>query len=240
METRRFGISGSTLKVIAAVTMLIDHVGAVILLRMLYQNSASELYQTYYLFRKIGRIAFPIYCFLLVEGFLKTHDLKKYLLRVGLFTVISEVPFDLAFRDSLWDISYQNVFFTLWIGLLALYFIKRIEERKEWGQVIKTIGTIGITLTAMQLAEMLRTDYAGYGVFSIVILYLLRGNRILQAIGGAASFLWEIPAPLGFVPVLLYNGKRGLRMKYFFYIFYPAHLLILYAISKYMGLSLPY
>lgn len=159
---------------------------------------------------------------------------------MGIFTVVSEIPFNLAFRDKLWDNSYQNVFFTLWIGLLALYFIQKIEERREWGQITQTIGTIGITLTAMQLAEMLRTDYAAYGVFSIVILYLLRRNRIAQAIGGAISFVWEMPAPLGFLPVLLYNGKRGMKMKYFFYIFYPTHLLILYAISKYMGLSLPY
>lgn len=114
MENKK-GISGSTLKMIAIVTMLIDHIGAAVLARLLMVNGLGELDQTntdaimqwlsangalywmYTVMRMIGRVAFPIFCFLLVEGFLHTHDVKKYAMRLGLFALLSEIPFDLAF-----------------------------------------------------------------------------------------------------------------------------------------------
>ena len=109
MEKKK-GISGSTLKMIAIVTMLIDHIGAAVLARLLMVNGLGELdqtstdaivqwlsangalYGTYTAMRMIGRVAFPIFCFLLVEGFLHTHDVKKYAMRLGLFALLSEIP----------------------------------------------------------------------------------------------------------------------------------------------------
>ena len=137
MEKKK-GISGSTLKMIAIVTMLIDHIGAAVLARLLMVNGLGELdqtntdaimqwlsangalYGTYTVMRMIGRVAFPIFCFLLVEGFLHTHDVKKYAMRLGLFALLSEIPFDLAFSSKILEFNYQNVFFTLFIGLLTM------------------------------------------------------------------------------------------------------------------------
>ena len=128
MEKKK-GISGSTLKMIAIVTMLIDHIGAAVLARLLMVNGLGELdqtnadaimqwlsangalYWTYTIMRMIGRVAFPIFCFLLVEGFLHTHDVKKYAMRLGLFALLSEIPFDLAFSSKILEFNYQNVFF---------------------------------------------------------------------------------------------------------------------------------
>ena len=115
---KKKGISGSTLKIIAMITMLIDHIGAAVCMRMMLAegfgdlNGAAEetikawvtvhadLYSTYYMFRMIGRIAFPIFCFLLVEGFKHTKDAKKYAIRLFAFALISEIPFDLAFQSK--------------------------------------------------------------------------------------------------------------------------------------------
>lgn len=139
------GITGSTLKIIAIVCMLIDHIGAVILERYLYANGLS--YKTMQMMveggfgnlqkvviadlilRLIGRLAFPIFCFLLVEGFYYTSNRAKYVLRLFLFALISEVPFDFAFKNSWLEFSYQNVFFTLTIGLLTIWGIDEIQKR---------------------------------------------------------------------------------------------------------------
>lgn len=127
----RKGISGSTLKIIAIITMLIDHIGAGVLGRLLVvrgMNEAADLNAwidanstlviTYQMMRFVGRLAFPIFCFLLIEGFEHTHDVKKYALRLLSFCLVSEIPFDLLFNGKILESGYQNVFFTLFIGLM--------------------------------------------------------------------------------------------------------------------------
>ena len=114
------GLSGSTLKLIAIITMLIDHIGAAVIARLLIAGQGSEmLYKIYYAMRAVGRVAFPIFCFLLVEGFFYTGSRKKYALRLFGFALLSEIPFDLAFSGKILEFGYQNVFFTLLIGLLS-------------------------------------------------------------------------------------------------------------------------
>lgn len=231
-------ISGSTLKMIAVITMLIDHVGAVILARVLQIEWSEELYQVYYLLRTIGRIAFPIYCFLLVEGFLHTRNRGKYALRLLLFALISEVPFDLALGSEVFVVDYQNVFFTLFIGLLVMWGCYCLEERWRDKQVLYLIGQIVVTVAGMTAAEFLRTDYGATGILCIMVLYLFRNNRVRQCVAGCAAFVWwEAPAVIAFLPILGYNGKRGWNIKYFFYLFYPVHLLILYLICQWMGIA---
>ena len=238
MERSGFGISGSTLKLIAIITMLIDHIGAVVVLPLVSFRGAvvagMDGWEFYWLLRNIGRVSFPIFCFLLVEGFQRTGDVRKYLMRMGAFVLISEIPFDLAFRSSLVDLQYQNVFFTLCIGLFAMYLFDRLNTRLSRNGIFCFSLQILIGLGAMLLAEVLHTEYGAYGVLSILILYTFRSQRVLQAAAGALSFAWELPAPLGFLPVLLYNGKRGFGMKYFFYAFYPLHLLVLHIVAESM------
>lgn len=140
------GLSGSTIKLIAIIAMLIDHTAATILERMMMRagyglvisdNSLMPawiakhplLYFSYIAMRLIGRFGFPIFCFLLVEGFLHTRSRVKYALRLFLFALISEIPFDLAFRGEWFYTKYQNVFFTLFIGLITMYAFSFFEER---------------------------------------------------------------------------------------------------------------
>mgnify|MGYP000289700805 CR=1 FL=1 len=135
------------------------------------------------------------------------------------------------------EFNYQNVFFTLFIGLLTMIAYRAVEEKEEWNQALKVILYILIVAAGMALAYFLKTDYAEKGVFCIMVLYIFRKKKMWQIIAGCASFIWETPALFGFIPIAFYNGTRGWKMKYFFYIFYPAHLLILYLLCYFMGIS---
>lgn len=233
----RRGISGSTLKLIALITMLIDHVAAVILVRMILVNGYDEtLYLVYEIMRKIGRIAFPIYIFLMIEGFEKTRSRQKYIMRMASFAAISEIPFDLAFSAEVLEFGYQNIFFTLLIGMLAMWLCDYISKQacNMWLQAGMCVVVI---IVGAELAELCRTDYGATGVLCIMAMYVFRRNRLAQIIAGSVAFLWEITAPLAFIPIAFYNGKRGLQLKYIFYFFYPLHLLILYLICMALGMQ---
>lgn len=228
--------SGSTLKIIALITMLIDHVAATLLARILIVNGYDEaVYDCYFVMRKIGRIAFPIFIFLMIEGFGKTHSKLKYVLRMAAFAVISEIPFDLAFSAEILEFSYQNIFFTLLIGMVVMWAFEYIGK-KEWNVWLQLGLCMLVLVVGMELAEVLHTDYGAKGIMCIVIMYVFRWNRLMQIVAGSVAFLWEITAPLAFIPIAFYNGKRGLRLKYIFYVFYPLHLIILYLISMAWGM----
>lgn len=236
------GLTGSTLKWIAIVTMLIDHTGAAVLEKMLISgkygevSAANPLYQTDMILRGIGRLAFPIFCFLLVEGFLHTKNVWKYAGRLALFALVSEIPFDLAFQGEWLFMGYQNIFFTLLIGLLVMIAFQTAEE-KIAAKPLRILCEALVLLAGYVLADVMRTDYGGLGVVCIMLLYIFRYNRKMQVLAGAAIFMWEITAPLAFLPIYFYNGKRGMKMKYFFYAFYPVHLLILYGIARLLGVA---
>ena len=211
------------------ITMLIDHIGACVFERGLLlvdeiRNDAAlfeMLRNTDRILRLIGRVSFPIFCFLLVEGFLHTHDRKKYALRLFLFALVSEIPFDLAIMGRLFDPVHQNVFFTLLIGLLAMMLCDYFRMQAQ------PVAQVLVLILAMVLAWALHTDYGYRGVLLIELLYIFRYDRMKQIVAGAVAFSWETTAPLAFIPVWFYNGQRGRQMKYFFYWFYPVHLLIL-------------
>lgn len=246
------GITGSTLKLIAIVSMLIDHIGGIILLRalMLYglldkinaQDGAAfidvhaGLYYTYVIFRQIGRIAFPIFCFLLVQGFLHTHDVKKYLSRLFLFALISEVPFDLGFSGTNFDWSHQNVYFTLFFGVLAITGIQMAKDKMDWSIMGRVLVSLLVVLICTGAALLLKTDYDVLGVLAIVVLYLFRKRKTLSS-GLGCAVLMEIPTFVSMLPVYFYNGKRGINIKWLFYLFYPVHILLLYLLGCMLGLG---
>lgn len=219
------GITGSTLKIIALVTMLLDHIGAILIVSP----------YPYYALRLIGRIAFPIFCFLLVEGFLHTKNLKKYTFRLFLFALISEIPFDLAFHYTLYYPDAQNVFFTLLIGLFVISCLDHLEHTLSDKPGIFLLCRAITILAGMGIAWYLKTDYSYTGILVISLLHVLRRQRTAAMV--YACFFLCLANPLeisSFVIVPLirtYNGKRGLSLKYIFYFFYPLHLLILYLIS---------
>lgn len=244
------GLTGSTLKTIAIITMLIDHIGVALLkqglLPLIYSSvlageSAAFLPKDYIFWqnvytalRFVGRLAFPIFCFLLVEGFLHTSSVVKYALRLGVFALLSELPFNLAFSGQLFNPFMQNVFLTLLLGLLVMMCMEYNTEHFFTTSQSKLPGyliNILIVMVGMVLAELLKTDYSGFGVLIIALLYCFRKNRLRQCIVGALDFSWEITAPLSFLLIYFYNGERGhTRLKYFFYLFYPLHLLLLFVL----------
>lgn len=270
-SNKSMSFTGYHLKMIALITMLIDHIAAVFLWQV-YSASfmitggmqvsgfignkiivwASEhqalLYSIYEMMRYIGRMAFPIYCFLLVEGFLHTRSVKKYAFRLFLFALISEIPFDLAITGNWWDDSNSNVFFTLLLGLLLIWGLSYVEKfhefwkEKKWdsflGGLLVAIagGFLAITL-GLYADIMLRTDYGMAGVFAIAVLYLFRNMKEIAFVGAVMilsvmSSSTEILALLMLYPLMKYNGERGKNIKYVFYAFYPVHLLILGLFTK--------
>lgn len=227
IQDSKRGLSGSSLKLIAIVTMFIDHIGAGILEQFPdYSRNNVTLYYSDYTLRLIGRIAFPIFCFLLVEGFLHTSNVKKYAIRLFLFALISEIPFDLAFSRKIFETSHQNVFFTLFIGLITIMAINHFENNKIFVFLSMVAGVLA--------AHVLAVDYDWFGVIFILLLYAYHDNKILRNIICSIVIIWEYTAPIAFIPISFYNGKRGFQMKYFFYIFYPAHLLLIYAIAQFI------
>ena len=256
------GLSSAVLKNIAVVTMLIDHIGAVIVIRLLIQKGLygamvdqeayiawvgqnRGMYGAYMAMRIIGRFAFPIYCFLLAEGFQKTRNVKRYLGRMLLFALISEIPFDLAFSGRLWNMQYQNVFFTLFIGLMVIAGLRLVDQRLAGPETWRKLAGVGlyavIIVAGSALALALKTDYSFKGILAITVLYLFRSHRKAQIWAGVIIFLlmdgMEMIAALSFLLIWFYNGARGRQNKYFFYFFYPAHLLVLWLICVVMGIA---
>lgn len=243
----KISLSGSSLKLLAIVTMLIDHVGASILEPLIAANNAYTVVSPFvtglqldyvlleridFIFRSIGRIAFPIFCFLLVEGFLHTRNKRTYAIRLGIFALLSELPFDLAFWHNACYPEHQNVFFTLFLAFLCMILCEKFLKKETTNAAITNI-LCGITvLLTMLLAFLLRTDYHAFGILAVMLLYFLRQNPTKQLIGGSLYFFsWEPFGAVAFLPIACYNGKRGFSLKYFFYTFYPLHLLALYGIN---------
>lgn len=239
----RCSFSGTALKTIACITMLVDHIGAScieagLLLPELERGEVSggawdqlSLFQLDRVLRFTGRLAFPIFCFLLVEGFVHTRDVKKYVRRLFLFAFISEVPFDLAFFCTPFALDHQNVYWTLALGVLAMAGLKRFEKENGlpgWQGLVWAGGCAALALAA-------NTDYNASGVIIICALYLTRTNRKWQCLAGALLFMFELTAPLAFVLIWFYNGQRGAcspLQKKAFYWFYPVHLLVLAGITN--------
>lgn len=210
------------LKIIAVITMTIDHVGAVLL-------------PQYPILRVIGRIAFPIYCFLLVNGLIYTRNLKKYMGRLALFALISEVFFDKTLFGKFIYLQAQNVFFTLLIGIIMLACIDRVRRNKyaKYRFIVLSGFLEGIILViACMAAYFLYTDYSLFGILIIYGFYALRNHKVrLVFFQTFINFLLspvEIFASIALIPIFLYNGEKGnTAFKWWFYIYYPLHLLVI-------------
>lgn len=202
-----------TLKMIAIISMLIDHVGHIFFPEIM-------------IFRIIGRLAFPIFAYVLAEGFVYTRDVKKYLLRLGLFALLSEIPYDLAIMGSVLEFSHQNVFFTLFFGVLMLYVMTRMKI---------ILMQYAAVLVVVFICRFLHTDYSSIGVLLVFIFYVFRQRKVEKLLIAGFIFLGltggiQLYALLALPLIALHNGEQGAKMKAFFYLFYPAHLLILYLV----------
>ena len=228
-------MSGAFLKKIAVWTMLVDHLGAAFF--VIYTSTYDGVADfagadvLYNFLRIVGRTAFPIFCFLISEGAIHTRSKVKYALRLLVFALISEIPFDLAFFNQVWAMERQNVFFTLLLGflsLVALEKMKRAGEAEGKWKLLKLGAWFAVVGICPVLAYVLRTDYEYAGVFLIMIFYLWRENRGLACLCGYLCMMYEAWCFPAFVLLYFYNGEKGKAGKYFYYVFYPAHLIVLF------------
>ena len=232
-------LSGSALKMIAIITMFIDHTAAILLTQyppamqpMNAVNGSSVFLpdaSLYRICRDIGRVALPIFCFLLVEGFLHTRDRRKYGRNLFLFACISEIPWNFMHTNT-WTYEKQNVFFTLFLGYLAFCAIEYFREKTCW-QLLSVLGLLWVS-------TVLNADYGWKGYVFLLIMYWLRNEKAGQAVVGSAWLYYEWKACFAFISINMYNGKRGFIKgkwaKYFFYAFYPVHIILLVLLRQWL------
>lgn len=207
-------MSGFTLKLIAIITMAIDHIGYVFFPNLLW-------------LRVVGRLAFPIFAYMAAEGAIHTRNRKKYLQRLLLWGLISEIPYDLMCFGTIFSLEGQNVCWTLAAGVLCVWLSEKHSLSANAG-----------ILLLLVLTTLLTTDYLFPGVLCIMILhhYIVRGKPWLGVLLGSvvlsfASGLLQLFCVLSVIPLALYNGKRGPKMKYLFYLFYPVHMLVIWGVA---------
>lgn len=218
-------LSGSMIKLIAVLTMLIDHTASYTIPQSyVLFTIGSHNVMLYNVMRLIGRIAFPLFAFLLVEGFIHTRSRIRYGASLIICAFISEIPWDLVHRGKFAHFG-QNVFFTLTLGFLGMCAIEYLRNH-PLPQIIALI-VLGI------ISILIRCDYSIIGYAFIILLYALRENEILRIfpfvlLNNILGAIWA------FLPISFYNGKRGFIkgavLKYAFYAFYPVHLLVFYFI----------
>ena len=225
---KRFRVlDGTTLKLIAMASMVLDHVG-------------DSFFPDQVWMRVLGRIAMPVFAFCISEGFAHTHDKQRYLLRMGIFSLVSEVPFDLVTAGVPLESSHQNIMATFFWAILGLMLFERITAEGP-PKSREAAGFIMLAVFAM-LSVLLGLDYNMLGCGLIFVFYLLRGKGLeIEAAAGAVyhallrnmGIYWF--GLLGFLPILSYNGQRGRGLKWLFYLFYPGHLLLIWLVRTMLG-----
>lgn len=224
-------MSSFVLKIIACFAMFIDH------LNYVFWDSSTYL-------NCIGRFAFPIFAFQITEGYIHTHNLKKYFGKLFIFAIISQIPFMLFKSIFSQDFSF-NIMFTLLFGLCFIVIYNKTNQ---------ILGLFCGILLAI-FAEKLHFDYGWYGITIIMIFYIFKNYKVLMAcsfifitilkyllpianlgVFGVLNILCSLNlysmfclfTCLSIIFILFYNNKKGRNLKYFLYIFYPVHLLLLY------------
>lgn len=213
-------INSATIKIIAMITMLIDHFGKIM-----------EGFIPGYLYmgmRMLGRIAFPLFAFGIVEGFIHTSNIKKYVLRVGFFALLSEIPYDIFVKSKVISFEQCNVLVTFFIALLVLCVCKKMQNKGNFGMVVS-----GITgMSAMIFSFFIHSDYSYKGIALIILFYYTYNWEYIRYIFGSV-ILWidgqieTVVSPISFFIIHFYNGEKGKINKWICYFFYPVHLLIL-------------
>lgn len=245
-EKVKIEITAATLHILAMAFMLCDHLWA-----MLFP---AEEWLTC-----IGRIAFPIFAFMLVEGFFHTHDLRRYILRLLAGALLSEIPFDLMYGGSFFYPYHQNVLWTFLISLLLISLIDKARARFQPAAAVA--ASAGLSLLGFLLGYAAMVDYYGVGILTVLVFYFFR-NRTWKSFIGQIICLYILNvrllggycysvflfghefeviqqglALLALIPIWLYRGKQGYHHKafrIFCYAFYPLHMLVLFFIREWM------
>lgn len=225
-------LSGSALKLIACLSMLSDHLAKCYLNRFSWVNAiwftiAGKSISLLQLMLWFGRFAFPIFVFLLVEGFEKTRNRKRYGLSLFVLALLSEIPFNLMIGNDLFH-PLHNVIFTLLIGYLALCCLDYFKSMPLLG----LLSIVGFYL----ISRYMNADYKSTGYIFILLIYGLRKERIIQCTVAPTLMMMKLMVFLSLLLTCMYNGKRGFIktpfLKYCFYAFYPVHMLIIYLLAK--------
>lgn len=233
-------LSCTVLKVIACALMLIDHFGYGVLHNYMVMHGmdiSPEGYTTvnkvYTVCRGVGRLAFPIFAFFLVEGFFRTKNLRKYILRLAIFAIISEVPFDLGLYGKPLYLDHQNIMLTFLVALLMLAFVRFLGQNTlGLSKPVVYLAQICAVISFADAAYLMHLDYSWKCMLVVAVLYFANDAGPFRLLAGAAATCWEKYAPISFVLLYFYDPDKKPRFKYAFYIFYPAHLLIVYLISR--------
>lgn len=246
-DNKGFDISSATLHILAMGMMLMDHLWATLL--------PGQEWMTC-----VGRIAYPIFAFMAVEGYFHTHSFKKYALRLLLFAVLSEIPFDLMYGGMMFYPFHQNVIWTLLLGLTGIHLMEKAKNRqKTWVYVV-----VAVVVTAVWtlLGTICMVDYYGAGILTIFTFYFFYGRKWWCFLGQLAALYWINVEMLGglmypievfgmefelcqqgfallaLLPIWLYRGRLGYHSKTFqriCYGFYPVHMLILALLLMYVN-----
>lgn len=243
----KMDLSAAALHILAMAFMLMDHLWATLL-------PAQEWLTC------VGRIAFPIFAFMAVEGYFHTHNLKKYLLRMLIFAVISEVPFDLMYGGTWFYPVHQNVIWTLMMGLVGIHLMETVRKKKSTFVYI-LVSAIVVILGGL-LGTLSMVDYYGMGVLTVFIFYFFRGRKWWCLLGQMLALYWvnvellgglmypirlfgmefelcqQGLALLALLPIWLYRGRQGYHSKpfqYFCYAFYPSHMLVIVLVLNFIN-----
>lgn len=239
INLKKWGFTSFELKIIAMVLMVMDHFAIFFLVN--HQR-------LYLIFRGAGRLSFPIFCFLLVEGFYYTENRLKHGILLGAFALISEIPYNMLY-GTIFYLDKQNVMLALFIGYMVIWGLDSVAAyrvnypKKLINKVsvlyLNIVLEVAIMVVGFAGACFLRVSYSYGAVMLIVCFYGLRGKHFATALSNIAFNCGMFPLGLQWIgafsviPIELYNGKPGKhKAKYFFYIFYPAHIFVLGLLKK--------
>lgn len=245
--SKNFELTAAVLHIIAMTLMLMDHLWATLLPAREWLTCA-------------GRVAFPIFAFMAVEGYFHTTSFKKYILRMLLFAVLSEIPFDLMYGGTWFYPVHQNVLWTFLLGLLGVWLMEQVRKKgKTWMYLLVCVLVVPAGLV---LGTLCMVDYYGVGVLTVFVFYFLHGRKWWCFLGQLAALYWlnvellgglmypvqlfgmefelcqQGLALLALIPIWLYRGRQGYHSKpfqYLCYAFYPVHMLQLVVVLNFIN-----
>ena len=245
--SKNFELTAAVLHIIAMTLMLMDHLWATLLPAREWLTCA-------------GRVAFPIFAFMAVEGYFHTRSFKKYILRMLLFAVLSEIPFDLMYGGTWFYPVHQNVLWTFLLGLLGVWLMEQVRKKgKTWMYLLVWVLVVPAGLV---LGTLCMVDYYGVGVLTVFVFYFLHGRKWWCFLGQLAALYWlnvellgglmypvqlfgmefelcqQGLALLALIPIWLYRGRQGYHSKpfqYLCYAFYPVHMLLLVVVLNFIN-----
>ena len=237
-QVKKRDISSAGLHLLAMFFMLLDHLWATVV--------PGNDWLTC-----IGRLAFPIFAFLIVEGYFHTKSVKKYMLRLLLCAIVSEIPFNLMYAGRMFYPLHQNVLWSFLIALILICWNGEMRRGKLWRRCLR--GAVSILL-GFVIGTVTMVDYYGYGIVMVLVFYFFHGRKWWQILGQIAGLYWinvemmgglvyefdllgrnwvihqQGLALLALIPIFLYRGRKGNQtaaFRLFCYLFYPAHMLLL-------------